>query len=141
MAGLDAFGTALQRSDMATTPVFTEVANVTNISGPSISRATHDVSAHDSPDGYMEFIGGLRDGGEVSIDLNYDPQDTTHQNFTTTDLDEADPRDYKIVFPDLSEFDFSAVLTSFDVTASFDDKLTGTAAFKITGKPTFTPGI
>jgi hypothetical protein len=63
---------------MGSSPTFTEIANVTSISGPSISRNVYDVTAHDSTDSYMEFIGGLKDGGELSFDLNWDPGDQTH---------------------------------------------------------------
>lgn len=138
MAGLDAFGASLERSDMASSPTFTEIANVTSISGPSISRNTYDVTAHDSANSYMEFIGGLKDGGELSFDLNWDPADQTHEDLFS-DLDDLVPRDYKLVLPnDIAEFAFEAILTSFEVGLPVDDKLTAAVTYKITGAPTLT---
>ena len=136
MSGKDGFGTTLSRSDMASTPTFTELAGITNISGPGISRQIHDVSAHDSPNGYREFIGGLKDPGEVSVDVNYDPD--VHDVWVD-DLDDVLPRDYEMEFPDGTVWAFEALLTSFEPSAPFDDKLSASASFKVTGKPVITP--
>lgn len=138
MAGLDAFGTALARSDMASSPTFAEVANVTNISGPSISRSTIDVTAHDSSEAWMEFLGSLKDGGEVSMDINWDPEEATHASLVD-DLDDTEPRDYKIIFPnDLAEWAFSGIMTGFEPDYPTDDKVSASVSFKVTGKPTLT---
>lgn len=138
MAGLDGFGAVLSRSDMASSPTFTEVANVTSISGPSISRNTYDVTSHDQADSYMEFIGGLKDGGEVSFDLNWDPTDATHASLFS-DLDDTVPRDYTLALPaDIAEFAFEGILTEFSPSLPVDDKLTASVTYKINGKPTLT---
>lgn len=138
MAGLDAFGVALQRSDMATTPVFTSIANVTSVSGPEIERETYDVTAHDSEDGWREFIGGLKDGGEVSLEVNYDPR--KHDDLVA-DFEDTEARDYKLVFPGtLGSWQIKAFLTGFSSEEPVDDKMSGELTFKVTGKPTITPG-
>ncbi|MFJ9382029.1 phage tail tube protein, partial [Streptomyces sp. NPDC101455] len=78
MAGLDAKGTQLKR-DSNGAGTFVAVANISDVSGPSRSRDAIEVTAHDSPDNYREFVKGLKDGGEVEITINYDPGDVTHQ--------------------------------------------------------------
>ncbi|MFE9381776.1 phage tail tube protein [Streptomyces sp. NPDC007025] len=140
MAGLDAFGIALERSDMdETTPVFTAVANVTSVEGPEIERETYDVTAHDSVDGWREFIGGLKDGGEVSLEVNYDPR--KHDELLA-DFEDTEPRDYKLVFPGaLGTWEFQAFIKGFSQEAPVDDKLSAELTFKVTGKPTATPGV
>lgn len=136
MAGLDAYGTKLERSNMAGTPVFAVVANVTSFGGPEIERETIDVTAHDSPDGWREFVGGLKDGGEVSIEVNYDPRE--HDLFVADFEDDA-PRDYKLTWPNaLGTWAFKAILTGFSPEAPVDDKLAAELTFKVTGKPTIT---
>lgn len=139
MAGIDAFGIALQRSDMVTpTPTFTSIGNVTSVSGPEIERETYDVTAHDSVDGWREFIGGLKDAGEVSIELNYDP---TKHDAMVDDFEDTVARDYKLVFPGgRGTWAFKAFLTGFSSESPVDDKLTAELTFKVTGKPTITPG-
>lgn len=138
MAGVDSFGIALQRSDMAATPVFAPIANVTNLSGPEIERETYDVTAHDSPNGWREFIGGLKDAGEVSIEVNFDPRD--HADLLA-DLDDINARDYKIVFPNaIGTWAFKAFMTGFSSESPVDDKQSGELTFKVTGEPVLTPG-
>lgn len=139
MAGIDAFGIQFQRSDMdPDTPTFTAIANVTNVSGPEMERETYDVTAHDSTDGWREFIGGLKDGGEVSLELNYDPR--VHDDLVA-DFEDVEPRDYKIVFPqNLGTWELKAVMTGFSQEAPVDDKLSAELTFKVSGKPTITPG-
>ena len=137
MAGLDAYGIALQRSDMAVTPVFTAIGNVTAVNGPEMERDTYDVTAHDGT-GWKEFIGGLKDAGEVSITLNYDP--TKHDDLVE-DFEDDVPRDYKMVFPGgIGEWDLKLILTGFSQEAPVDDKLSAELKFKVTGKPTIVPG-
>lgn len=139
MAGLDAFGTQLQRSDMAGSPTFTAIANVTDITPPALERETLDVTTHGSPDAWREFIGGLKDGGEVSIDINYDPR--LHDSIVD-DLSDEEPRDYKVVWPGtLGDWEFKAVMTGFEPEAPHDDKLAASATFKVSGKPVLNPGI
>lgn len=139
MAGKDAFGAALLRSDMTSTPTFDEVASVTALSGPGLSRDTNEVTAHDSPDQYKEFIGSLKDGGEVSMDINWDPEQTTHADLLA-DFEDTVPRDYKLSLPvaTTTEWAFSAIMTGFDPTQNPDGKLEASVTFKITGKPVLT---
>lgn len=135
MPGLNAFGTELQRGDGAGTEVFTAIANVTSIKGPELSRETIDVTAHNSDDAWMEFVGGLKDGGEVSCDINYDP---ALHDVLAGDFDDVDPRNYKLAFPVTPAvvWSFTAILTEFSSEAPYDDKLAASLTFKVSGKPT-----
>lgn len=139
MAGLDGFGVLLERSDMApTTPVFTAIAGITNLGGPELERETYDVTAHDSPDAWREFVGGLKDGGEVSLDINYNP--AVH-DVLVADFGDDTPRDYRITWPQvLAEWDIKAVMTGFNPEAPHDDKMSAEITLKVTGKPTITAG-
>lgn len=135
MAGLDGFGTQLRRGDNATPEVFTTIADITSLSPPGMSRETLDVTSHGSPDGWMEFIGGLKDGGEVSADVNYAP---TNHDFLAADFSDRDPRTYQVVFPDqaATTWTFEAILTGFEPDAPYDDKLSASLTWKVSGKPT-----
>lgn len=139
MAGLDAFGIALKRGDgVSPTEVFTAIGSVTSVSGPEIERETYDVTAHDSVDGWREFIGGLKDAGEVSIEVNYDPR--VHDDLID-DFEDTKPRNYKMVFPGgIGEWDLNLIMTGFSQQAPVDDKLSAELKFKVSGKPTITPG-
>jgi predicted secreted protein len=138
MSGRDGFGTLFQRAT-GTAPgtTYADIANVTNIGGPDRTRETIDVTAHDSPGGWMEFLGGLKDGGEISLDINYDPAETTHQ--IDDDFDDVLPRNYRIVIlPDTIDehtWQISGILTELGDEFPYDDKMARTMTIKITGKP------
>jgi hypothetical protein len=55
-----AFGTTLKKGATA-------IAELISIGGPTISADTIEATSHDSPDGYREFLQGLRDAGEITI--------------------------------------------------------------------------
>jgi hypothetical protein len=136
VAGLDAFGTQLERSDMGGSPVFTAIANVSGFKGPKMKRDTADTTAHDSPNHYREFIGTLIDAGEITLDINYDPAD---HDALVSDFEDTAARNYKLTYPlSASEWAFAAWLTGFEADAPMDNKLAATVTIKLTGKPAIT---
>jgi predicted secreted protein len=121
---------------MGTVPVFTPIANITSFKGPGIKRGTDDVTAHDSPNRYRQFIGTLVDAGEITIDINYDP--AVH-NALVSDFEDIVARDYRLIYPlASSQWQIKAFLVEFENTAPTDGKMTATSKFKITGKPVVT---
>lgn len=138
-------GTELQMSDMATpTPVFTTIYGCSDISGPGATRDTEDVTSHSSTGGYREFITTLRDGGEVSCDINW------VWDVSQTALDDAfaenPARDFRIIFPvDETEvgdptattgYEFQGLITDLSWNAPVAGKLSKALTIKITGPVT-----
>ena len=126
MAGVSGFGTVLT---IAATPV----AELTSISGPSVSLETIDVSSHDSTDEYREFVGGLLDGGEVSMDGNLTT--AAAGNIIKTAMETRTLKAIVITFPGAVTWTFNAIVTGFETSAPYDDKLGFSASMKVTGKP------
>ena len=130
-------GATFKRSDMATAPAFTAIAEVGDINGPNKSRDTIDVTHLGSTSGYKEFIGGLRDGGEVTIDMNF-----TYAGYDliNDDFEDDNPRDYQIVLSDstATTLQFSALCTKLDLKTPKGDKISASASFKISGVVTLT---
>jgi hypothetical protein len=141
MAGQDAWGTQFLR-DTTGAGVFEVIAQVTDISGPSREREAIEVTAHDSPNQYREFVKDLKDGGEVELTINYDPGSPTHQDIDD-DFEEDALRDYQVkIFPGtLNEWtwDFAGLITACGDEFPHDDKMERTVTFKISGKPVLTP--
>ena len=139
ISGLDGFGVVLEREETPGAGDFLPIANITNLSGPSIEREQIDVTAHDSPDQWEEFVFGIKRSGEVSIDVNYDP---SKHDYIMEDFESSEPRGYRITWPDALEtvWSFDAGLVGFEPEAPFDDKLAASLTFKVSGKPDFVGG-
>ncbi|MFJ6019780.1 phage tail tube protein [Nocardiopsis alba] len=134
---MDAYGTLLQRgSDSGT--AYESVANVTSVSGPAIERETLETTVHRAPGtpdfGWRTFIGGLKDAGEISLDVNYTAEG---HNALYEDFEDGAPRPYRMVLPDpeRTTWEFNLILTGFECEFPYDDKASGTLSFKVSGKP------
>ncbi len=135
------FGTQLQIGDGATpTEAFTTIAEVMDISGPGLQQGTVEVTTHSSTNRYREFLATLKDGGEVSFDINYLPANGTHD--PTTGLlkkyEDGTIANYQLIFPDTAatQWDFSGIVTGFEPSEPVDGALTASVTLKISGSPT-----
>lgn len=126
-----AFGTTFTRAGNA-------VAELTNISGISKTGETIDVSNHDSPSQFREFIGAMKDGGEVALEGNLIISDANGQVGLNSDLDAGTVQTFAITFPAAvgAAWNFTGIVTKFETTAPFDGKLGFSASIKVSGKPT-----
>lgn len=136
MAGNDGFGVVLEREVTPGGGTYAAIANIASLTGPSIEREQIDVTAHDSPDQWEEFVFGIKRSGEIEVELNYDP--TVHDTLLD-DFASSDPRGYRIVWPDdaATTWSLQAGLVGFEPEAPHDDKLSATATFKVSGPPAF----
>lgn len=128
--GLSAFGTTLKWNGET-------IAELTSIGGPGISVDTIDLTHHASADGFREFVGGLADGGEVSIEGNFIPSDTAGQVALIADMIAKTVREVIITGPTAGAFTwtFNALIIAFEPAHPYDDKLSFTATMKVIGKP------
>lgn len=134
MAGVDAFGT-VWAMDPAAGVTYVDVADVTEIGVLDMKADTIETTVHGSPGQWRTFIGGMKDGGELKMSINYDPAvhgtimtaigaDSTHE-LTLTDAGAA-----TVVF--------DGIITAFSVGAPMDDKLTAEVSIKVSGQPVVT---
>ncbi|WP_017602209.1 phage tail tube protein [Nocardiopsis lucentensis] len=136
MAGFNAFGSQFYRGDGGSPETFDLVGEATDISGPEMSRDTIEVTSHDSPDAFREWVGGLKDGGEVTFTVRYDPD---LHNPLQDDFDDEQTRNYQIRLPDVPGgiWNFSAFITNMGLSFPMEDAMGADFTFKISGKPTF----
>ncbi|WP_299938578.1 phage tail tube protein [uncultured Pelagimonas sp.] len=130
------FDTKFERGNGADPEVFAELGEVINLSAPGISRETKDATHFQSPEKWREFIKGLLDAGEFSVEIHFDPDGPTAAQMMA-DIIEDGPITYRITFPDNTEWEFSALATGFEPGVPMDDKMTATFTGKLTGKPAF----
>ncbi len=118
--------------------VYTAFAEVTELSPPELSRDSVDFTHFGSPDRHREFKPGLSDGGESSLTYNLVPgllDDAVIAAHLATGVVEA----WRIVFPNGAKLDFTGFATAHARATPMDDKMTGSATFKVSGKPVLTP--
>lgn len=127
-------------------PDWVTVAEVVSVTPPSLSRDAVDATHTESPEKWREFIPGLRDGGEVTLEMNFIPKgagiSTILGSFNRDEVVNS-----RITFPDetvpgaspsdATVWTFLAFITGFEPEAPVDDKMVASVTFKLSGKPTF----
>ena len=137
MAGTTSVGTVFNRGDGASNEAFTAIANVRSIAGPSKIRATIDSTALDTAGGYRTFIAHFRDGGDVTLAMNFTRAGYDDMN---DDMDSDDTVNYQIVLPDTSNttLEFAGLVTALSLGASTDDMVSSDVTIKVSGAVTLT---
>lgn len=123
------------------------ISQVTAIEGPGMSKETIDVTSLNSTGGYREFIGSFRDGGDVSLTMNYT---RAGYDLMKADYEAECTADYEIVFPDGNRdvatcttslnaalntaFSFKGLVTELPTSVSTDSQITMNATIKVSGK-------
>ena len=109
------------------------LAEVTSITGPTMTRDFIDVTSLDSTGGYREFITGFRDAGTISMNMNFtrDTYDALKADFESPTL-----QNYQIILSDIenSSIEFEGLVTEIPVTIPTDDKISVDCTIKITGQ-------
>mgnify|MGYP000866049434 CR=1 FL=1 len=117
------------------------VAGLTSIGGLELSADTIDTTTLDSDGGYREFIGGFKDGGEVSLEGYFIPETGKGQKELYDLFESGSKETFEIQFPnDIASWEFDGVVTGFSTSADLEDPLAFSCTIKVSGKPTLTVG-
>ena len=132
-----ALGTELQ---IETSPGnFETIPGCQGIDGPGMTRDTVDVTSHSSTGGYREYISGLRDGGEVTCDVNWlfdDPAQLALEDAFGTEV----PVNFRVRYPWLTPViydEFAGLVTDLTRSSPIDAQSTRALTVKITGPVTW----
>lgn len=113
----------------------TALAEINSISGPAKSRETIEVTRLEDVDGYRQYIGGLREPGTVTLNMNF-----TRSNYDllNTDYESDDVQSYTIELPDddNTTFTFNGLITELPLDIPIGDKITVDVTIQISGKVT-----
>lgn len=115
-AAITGIGTKFYRWSNTSTE-WQAIAEVTNISGPSMSRESIPVTSLDSEDGYEEIIGGLRKGGAITFTMNFRRET---YDLLKLDFESDDKQHYKIVVPDTVETSFEFIGLVMELPPKFE---------------------
>lgn len=136
-AATKGFGTTVQY--LATGPsTYASIGELVAVTPPTKSRETIDATHMASPDGYREFIGSLREGGESTLTFNY-----TEAGYLILEaiFDADGPETFKITLTDGATIVFDGIITEYPIDEiAIDDKVGMSATIKVTGKPVYTAG-
>lgn len=111
---------------------YVELGEVQSISGPTITWDATEITHLTSDNAFKEYLSGLGDSGSVSLVLNYKTSESTRLyalSRTTKGL--------RVTFPDNSDWDFNGFPTSFGTESPFNDRITQSVEFKLTGKAVY----
>lgn len=131
MAVNDGFGVVLKRHNGST---YVTVAQLRDVNGPSMKKDRVDVTTKDSSSRWRDFLSTLRDGGEISFEIEYDPTATTHAALVD-DFESDTTTQYQIAFGDGSSTSASFVGTvvAFEPQGPMEGALTANVTIAITG--------
>lgn len=126
------------------------VAEVTSISGPTMSSDLIDVTSQESSGGFREKIIGLTDPGELTFDIFFNQLLNSHRAVNTPNP----PGGLLYVFANkqiafwqlqlpivvatpMAIWQFAGVVNGFELDASVDDALKASVTIAISGLPSF----
>lgn len=101
-----------------------------------ISRKAIDKSSTESPNSWMEFFPGcLKDPGELTVDIIFDPDDEPpiSEDAETVTVNWPIPAGMTTG----AAWSCSGFMTNYEATGPHDDMLTAKVTIKFTGTPTF----
>jgi hypothetical protein len=130
-------GTLIQKGNGGTPEVFATIGTIGNIEGPGFTRELHDASVQTSD--WAVVIPGMKRGEQLTVDINFDPADPTHDHLTglLADYNSGIKRNFRIVFPDIGSttWQFAGYVTNMPPSAPVDGVLTASVTIAITGDP------
>ena len=129
-------GTVIQKWTIGSS-VWTTIAEVTNISGPGMTRDLIEVTSLDSTGGYREFLPGFRDGGTVVLSMNYTRAGLDE---FLADFESDTIQNYEIILPDGTSIEFEGFVQEFPLTIPTDSQITMETTIKVSGAPTINSG-
>lgn len=139
-AAKSSFGTFLKLGDSGSSETFTTIAEVKDIKGPKLKLNTEDVTSHSSTSGWVEKIGTLLEGGDISFEFNWLPGNAT-QSYSAgilKDMVNRTLRNFQLVVPAASTltWTFAAYVTQFEPDLKVKGAQMGSATLEISGVPT-----
>ncbi|PHS21741.1 MAG: histidine kinase [Robiginitomaculum sp.] len=111
---------------------FDELLEVFNITPPSASVDTVDTTHMRSPGAKKEYILGLGDSGEASMEMHYIPGSASDLKLIAIEAARA-PIMARITFPNGVTAKFNGLLTGYAPNMPNEDKMTATLTFKVSG--------
>jgi hypothetical protein len=132
------FATILAKKTGPTT--YAPIVEMTDFGFPEYSRDSVDYTHFGSPDRFREHKPGLADAGDLTFSYALIPgvadDATVAASFASLTVEE-----WRVTFPNGATFDVKGFATKHSRAVPMDDKMVGSATFKVSGKPVLTPAV
>lgn len=128
-------GTAIYMAATANAATLTKLAEVTSVGLPNEQAGEVDVTNYDSPGRTREFIPGLNDAGEITMEMNWVPGSATDDLIVTAKAD-GKVRTFRVVTPeddDQQMYTFPGFIRGYERTTPIDSQLTATVTIRVAG--------
>lgn len=136
MAGKTTQGTTVSRESALGSDTFVVIANVKSFDGPSGENPEIDTTDLGSP--AKEFEGGLKDWGELTLELNFDHDNTTHEQ-AIADFEANPPTKtgWRITFVNPTKnYTWPAFVKSFKISGAVDGVYSASMTLRLAGART-----
>lgn len=112
-----------------------DIGQIQTIGGPNETKTEIDITNFDSPGNYREYIGGLRDSGELTMTLVLNPSSSTdiklRDNFA---LDSGETKVCTLTLGDSGkQLDFSGSIFGLSQNMDLDSAMTQDVTVRISG--------
>ena len=134
MAKIKSFGVTVEVDGNA-------IGGLTDVSIPEVEVTDIDTTTHDTEGGYRTFVGGLKDGGTLTISGLYDIANTGQVFLRTAANQGGEPVEIVVTFSDGSTATFDTVVKGYGASNPLDENVTFTASFKISGAVTYAAAV
>lgn len=133
---IDAQGIVISRGSGSGSPeTFTAIPEIKSFNGPGGSASVIDTTDLQSTS--KEKRMGLQDEGQLSLTLNYIPDNPVHMGLRSDRANQA-LRNFRIVFTDTgnTQWDFAGFVTGFTVSGGVDNVVEAQVTIEISGSIT-----
>jgi hypothetical protein len=131
------YGTTVFIGDSSSPGVYTQIQEVIEVTPPNLQVDDVEATHFTSDNRTREYIAGLIEGGEASVNMNRIPGSATE--ILLMGLQTAGTKvSVRIVWPNNTIWEFLGHVKGYEVASPIDDRMTATATFKVDSSNTIT---
>lgn len=133
-------GTRLQLGRGTSPETYDDIAEISDLKYDGISVNVAKRTHFGSPDGFEEKIGVMADGGTVTAEMNFRPDDPRQSVlWDVISTVPQEPRNWRVWFGSnddpIGKLIFSGVLSKLPANIPHDNVMTGSLTIEVSGKP------
>ena len=134
-SALTSQGMTIGIGDAASPEVFTTISEVKSIDGPG--GQANEIDVTDLNSSSKEFVLGLQDEGDITLDLSYIPKDTQHALLRSRRAS-GDIGNFRLTFTDspATTWTFAALVKGLSISNGVDAITAGSITLRVSGSIT-----